>query len=58
MARTLDEALQRLKHEPGEQVRATVDGVTVEVRGVPDVPISRSAADVFAEIGPWEVREP
>jgi hypothetical protein len=28
--------------------------MTVEVRVVPDVPISRSAADVFAEIGPWE----
>ena len=54
MAKTLDEALQRLKREPGEPVRATVEGMTVEVRVVPHVPISRSAADVFADIGPWE----
>lgn len=39
VAKTLDEALQRLKREPGEPVRATVEGMT---------------ADVFAEIGPWE----
>jgi hypothetical protein len=52
--KTLDEALQRLKREPGEPVRATVDGMTVEVRVVPDPPVIRSAADVFAEIGPWE----
>jgi hypothetical protein len=54
VARTLDEALQRLKREPGEPVRATVEGMTVEVRVVPDAPAIRSAADVFAEIGPWE----
>ena len=51
---TLDEALQRLKREPGEPVRATVDGMTVEVRVVSAGPTSRSAADAFAEIGPWE----
>lgn len=54
MARTLAEALQRLKREPGEPVRATVEGMTVEVRVVPELPFTRSAADVFAEIGPWE----
>jgi hypothetical protein len=54
VARTLDEALQRLKREPGEPVRATVEGMTVEVRVVPGPPVIRSAADVFAEIGPWE----
>jgi hypothetical protein len=52
--KTLDEALQRLKREPGEPVRATVEGMTVEVRVVPGPPVIRSAADVFAEIGPWE----
>ena len=54
MEKTLDEALQRLKREPGEPVRATVDGMTVEVRVVPDVPTRRSAADAFAAIGPWK----
>ena len=54
MEKTLDEALQRLKREPDEPVRATVGGMTVEVRVVPDAPVVRSAADVFAEIGPWE----
>lgn len=38
MAKTLDEALQQLKREPGRPVHATVEGLTVEVR----------------EIGPWE----
>lgn len=52
--KTLDEALQRLKREPGEPVRATVEGMTVEVRVVPDLPVTRSAAALFAEIGPWE----
>lgn len=54
MAKTLDEVLQRLKREPGEAVRATVQGMTVEVRVVPGPPVIRSAADVFAEIGAWE----
>jgi hypothetical protein len=52
--KTLDDALQRLKREPGEPVRATIEGMTVEVRVVQDVPMVRSAADAFAEIGPWE----
>jgi hypothetical protein len=28
--------------------------MTVEVRVLPGPPVIRSAADVFAEIGPWE----
>jgi len=39
-----------------------VEGLTVEVRVVPDLPVRRSAAELFAEIGPWEgdttVRQP
>jgi hypothetical protein len=54
VAKTLDEALQQLKLEPGQPVRATVEGLTVEVRVVPDLTVSRSAAELFAEIGPWE----
>ena len=54
MAKTIDEALQQLKREPGQPVRAMVEGLTVEVRVVPDLPVTRSAAALFAEIGPWE----
>lgn len=54
MAKTIDEALQQLKREPGQPVRAMVEGLTIEVRVVPDLPVSRSAAALFAEIGPWE----
>jgi hypothetical protein len=54
VAKTLDEALQQLKREPGQPVRAMIEGLTVEVRVVPDLPVSRSAAALFAEIGPWE----
>jgi hypothetical protein len=50
--KTLDEALQRLKREPGEPVRATVEGMTVEVRVVPDTPVGRSAADVSCRARP------
>jgi hypothetical protein len=32
VAKTIDEALQQLKREPGEPVRAMVEGLTVEVR--------------------------
>jgi hypothetical protein len=54
VAKTLDDALRRLKLEPGEPVRATVEGLTVELRVVPGPPVGRSAADLFAQIGPWE----
>jgi hypothetical protein len=54
VVKTLDEAVQQLKREPGQPVRATVEGLTVEVRVVPELPVNRSAAGLFAEIGPWE----
>ena len=54
MTRTLDEAVQELKRDPGHPVRATVEGLTVEVRVVPAPTADRTAADLFAEIGPWE----
>jgi hypothetical protein len=54
VAKTLDEVLQRLKREPREPVRATVEGMTVEVRVIPGPSAIRSAADAFASIGPWE----
>ncbi len=54
MAKTLEEAFQQLKRAPAEPVRVTIEGLTVEVRVVPDLPVNRSAAELFAEIGPWE----
>ena len=54
MEKTIDEALQQLRREPGQPVRAMVEGLMIEVRVVPDLPVSRSAAALFAEIGPWE----
>jgi hypothetical protein len=52
--RTLYEAVQHLKRDPDQPVRATIEGLTVEVRVVPSASTGRSAAAVFAEIGPWE----
>jgi hypothetical protein len=54
VAKTIDEALQQLKRDPGQPVRAMVEGLTIEVRVVPDLPVTRSAAALFTEIGPWE----
>jgi hypothetical protein len=56
----LDEAVETLKRDPTHAVRARVDGLTVEIRAVPEglarplAPGEKSAADVFREIGPWE----
>jgi hypothetical protein len=52
--KTLEEALQELRQEPGRPVRARVEGMVVEVRVVPEVAAGRSAADAFAEVGPWQ----
>lgn len=50
---TLEEAVAQLKRDPTHPVRASVDGLTVEVRAVPEPEGARSAADVFAGLGPW-----
>lgn len=56
----LDQAVEALKRDPTHAVRARVDGLTVEIRVVPEglaQPLEhgeKSAADVFREIGPWE----
>ena len=54
MVKSLEEAIAQLRRDPTRPVRATVAGLTVEVRRVPDVLATRSAADVFAVLGPWE----
>ena len=53
MAKTLDEVVEQLKKDPGHPVRTKVGDLTIEVRAVAERPAERSAADLFAEIGPW-----
>ena len=53
MSKTLEEAVEQLKRDPSHPVRATLGGLTVEVRAVSDLPGDRSAAELFAAIGPW-----
>lgn len=50
IAKSLEEAIQRLRSDPLHPVEAIIDDLRVELR----VPPPRSAADVFREIGPWE----
>lgn len=53
MAKTIDEVVEQLRRDPSQPVRTTLGGLTVEVRLVPNLSPERSAADLFAEIGPW-----
>ncbi len=50
---TLDEVVAELKKHPGRPVRARVGDLTIEVRAIDEQEAARSAADVFAEVGPW-----
>ena len=50
---TLEEVVTQLKKEPGRPVRTRIGDLTIEVRAVDEPAAARSAADVFAEIGPW-----
>ncbi len=55
MSDNLQQALARLKRDPKRPVRARIDDLMVELRAVEDATTSdHSAADAFAEIGPWE----
>ena len=51
---TLEEVVAQLKRDPARPVRAKVDGLTIEVRAVCEPEAVRSAADVFADLGPWD----
>ena len=53
MSKTIDDVVEQLKRDPSHPVRATLSGLTVEVRAVPDSPGDKSAAELFAAIGPW-----
>jgi len=50
---TLEEVVAQLKRDPAQPVRTKVDDLTIEVRAVVEPEPSRTAADAFAEIGPW-----
>jgi hypothetical protein len=51
--KTLEEAVEQLKHDRSRPVRAEVGDMVIEVRAVNPTIAEGSAADVFAEIGPW-----
>jgi hypothetical protein len=53
MAKTIEEALEQLKRDPTQPVRTNVGGLTIEVRAIPAQTADRSAADIFADLGPW-----
>jgi len=50
---TIEEVVAQLRRDPNHPVRAVFGGLTVEVRAVTEQSSDKSAADVFAEIGPW-----
>jgi hypothetical protein len=50
IAKSLEEAIERLRHDPLHPVEAIVGELRLEVR----VKTTRSAADLFSEVGPWE----
>jgi hypothetical protein len=53
MSKTIEEVVEQLKRNPSQPVRATLGGLEVEVRAVPDLSVDRSAAELFAAVGPW-----
>jgi hypothetical protein len=54
VVKTIGEAVEQLKRDPSMPVRTQVGDLTIEVRAVREGASERSAAAVFAEIGPWE----
>jgi len=50
ITKTLEEAIERLRRDPVHPVEAVVGDLCVEVR----VRETRSAGDLFREIGPWD----
>ena len=54
VVRTIEEAVEQLKRDPTQPVRTRVGDLTIEVRAVAEPTSGRTAAAVFAELGPWE----
>ncbi len=50
MTHGIDQAIAKLRRDPGKPVLTEIDGLVIELhyKG------QRSAGDVFREIGPWE----
>jgi len=53
VVKTIEEAVEQLKRDPSHPVRTRVGGLTIEVRAVVEPPAQKSAAELFAELGPW-----
>ena len=53
MVKTIEEAIEQLRRDPTRPVRTRVGNLTIEVRAVVEPPARRSAADIFADLGPW-----
>ena len=53
MSNVIKNIVERLKPDPRHTLRATLNGLTVELRAVSETPDDRSAADLFAAVGPW-----
>ena len=53
MPKTLEELVEQLKRDPGHPVRTRLGDLTIEVRAVAEPRADKSAADLFAEVGPW-----
>lgn len=51
---TIEQAVAQLKKDPSHPVQAEVDGITVELRAIARAEAGKSAAQLFAELGPWE----
>jgi len=54
VVRTIEEAVEQLKRDPTQPVRTRVGDLTIEVRAIEEPTSGRTAAAVFAELGPWE----
>jgi hypothetical protein len=54
MVKTIGEAIKQLQRDPTHPVRARVGSLTIEVRAVTEPSAQSSAADIFADLGPWE----
>jgi len=53
VSKTLEELVEQLKRDPSHPVRTRLGGLTIELRAVADPPAGKSAAELFAEVGPW-----
>jgi hypothetical protein len=54
LANSIEEIVEQLKRDPSQPVRTRVAGLTIEVRAVDEPAASGSAAELFAELGPWD----